>query len=402
MMRFDTATAAIASVRRASAVDRNAALRFDVEVRPLTELAAIADEWRRLAWRAVEPNAFYEPAFALAAAPLLGASVQVGLIWSQTPRQLVGLFPVRVDRGRYGVPFSILVGWTHPYAPYGMPLVDRDMVEPVIAAWVDHIAHDPGLPDLVLMPFLGQAGPFASTLADVLARRGCQATAFDRHQRPLLAPGANRADYFQRTMGGKRFRHFRRRQRRLEELGGVCFEQLQNTEAVARGLDDFFRIEAIGWKGRSGTAAAQNEAVHRFMRSAVTALSAEGKVAIERLSAGGKTIAAAIALKSGDGAWGWKVAYDEAYADYSPGILAVAGLTEALLAEPGIAQADSCASADDTMAPQLWAESLTIADWLFTAAPGEFSFAVASRLEALRRTDFAAAKSARDHLRRRG
>ena len=402
MIRFDTATAAIASARRASAADRQAAMRFDVELRPLSELAAIADDWRRLAGRAVEPNVFYEPAFALASAPSLGAHVQVGLVWSQIPHQLVGLFPVRADRSRYGVPFSILVGWTHPYAPYGMPLVDRDMAEPVIAAWVDHVAHDPGLPDLVLMPLLGQGGLFASTLADVLARRGCQATAFGRHQRPLLAPGTNRADYFQRTMGGRRFRHFRRRQRRLEELGDVRFEQLRDAEAIARGLDDFFRIEAGGWKGRAGTAAAQNEDVHRFMRSAVTALGVEDKAVIERLCAGGKTIAAAIALKSGDCAWGWKVAYDEAFADFSPGILAVAGLTETLLADPGIVQADSCAGAHDTMAPQLWAESLSIADWLFTAAPGEFSFAIASRLEGLRRAAFTAAKSARDHLRRRG
>jgi CelD/BcsL family acetyltransferase involved in cellulose biosynthesis len=401
MMRFDTATAAIASARRASAADRHAAMRFDVELRPLTELAAIADEWRRLSGRAVEPNAFYEPAFALAAAPLLGANVQVGLVWSQTPRQLVGFFPVRLDRGRYGVPFSMLVGWTHPYAPYGMPLVDRDMVEPVIAAWIDYIAHDPSMPQLVLMPLLHENGLLATALADALSRRGCQATAFDRHQRPLLAPGANRADYFQRTMGGKRFRHFRRRQRRVEELGGVRLEQLRDTVAVAHGLDDFFRIEAGGWKGRAGTAAAQNEDVRRFMHTAVAGLSAENKVVIERLCAGGKTIAAAVALKSGDCAWGWKVAYDEAFADYSPGILAVAGLTETLLAERGIAQADSCASVNDTMAPQLWTESLSMADWLFTAAPGEFSFAIASRLEALRRTAFAAAKSARDHLRRR-
>jgi hypothetical protein len=54
------------------------------------------------------------------------------------------------------------------------------------------------------------------------------------------------------------------------------------------------------------------------------------------------------------------------------------------------------------MASQLWNERLTLADWLFTAAAdAEFSFALASRLEALRRAAINAAKSARDHLRRR-
>src|SRR2546423_998288 len=47
------------------------------EWRPLAELGGIADDWRALARRAVEPNCFYEPAFALAAAPVLGADAGV-------------------------------------------------------------------------------------------------------------------------------------------------------------------------------------------------------------------------------------------------------------------------------------------------------------------------------------
>jgi hypothetical protein len=45
---------------------------FRVEWRPLAGLGAIAAEWRALAARALEPNVFYEPAFALAAAPVFG------------------------------------------------------------------------------------------------------------------------------------------------------------------------------------------------------------------------------------------------------------------------------------------------------------------------------------------
>jgi CelD/BcsL family acetyltransferase involved in cellulose biosynthesis len=398
---LDSATTAIASVRRASAADRHATMSFDVELRPLAELAAIAENWRLLAGRAAEQNVFYDPAFALAAAPLFGTDVRVGLIWSRTPRQLVGLFPVRIDRRRYGVPFAVMIGWTHPYAPLGTPLVDRDMIEPVIAAWLDHIAGDAALPGLMLMPLLAQAGPFATTLADVLAGRNCQATSFDRHERALLLPGDSRADYFQRGMSGKRLRSMRRRQRKLEELGAVV-EQAKGGEAFARGLDDFFRLESTGWKGRAGTAALQNQGVRDFIQRAVTALAGDDKALIHRLRAQGKTIAATIALKSGDTAWGWKVSYDEAYADYSPGVLAVVALTEALLADPAITQADSCATATDTMTTQLWNERLVMADWLFPAAAGaDFSFRLASRLEALRRTAMAAAKSARDHLRSR-
>lgn len=402
MTGIDSATAAIASVRRASAADRYSAMRFDVELHPLAGLASIIGDWRSLAARALEPNVFYEPGFALAAAPLLGADVQAGLVWSRTPRQLVGLFPVRIDRRRYGVPFAVLVGWTHSYAPFGIPLVDREMAEPAIAAWLDHVAEDDALPDLMLMPLIAQAGPFATALADVLARRGGEALSFDRHERAMLAPGESRADYFKRTMSGQRLRSMRRRQRRLEELGAVTVQVAKSGDALAQSLEEFLALEATGWKGRAGTAALQNADVHRFIQRAIMTLGFEDKVLIHRLLANGKPIASTIALKSGDAAWGWKVAYDEAYADYSPGVLAVAALTETILADPAITQADSCAAPTDTMVPQLWNERVTMVDWLFTAGAGaEFSFGLASRLEALRRAAIAAAKSARDHLRGR-
>jgi len=50
-----------------------------VEWRPLVELGDVAAQWRELAERAIEPNVFYEPSFALAAAPALGADAGAGL-----------------------------------------------------------------------------------------------------------------------------------------------------------------------------------------------------------------------------------------------------------------------------------------------------------------------------------
>ena len=89
--------------------------RFRVEWRPLAELAALASEWRALASRALEPNVFYEPAFALAAQEVFERGVGAGLVWSQSSeRRLVGLFPARIERRRYGIPLPVLVGWTHP------------------------------------------------------------------------------------------------------------------------------------------------------------------------------------------------------------------------------------------------------------------------------------------------
>src|SRR5260370_42648052 len=108
--------------------------------RSLATLGDIAAEWRTLAQRAAEPNAFYEPAFALAAAPVLGADAGAVLVWSAAPRRLIGLFPCRIEQRRYGLRLPLLAGWTHPYGPLGTPLVDGDAPDAAVAARVAPIA----------------------------------------------------------------------------------------------------------------------------------------------------------------------------------------------------------------------------------------------------------------------
>src|SRR6202043_468082 len=145
------------------------------EWRPLAGLAGIAAEWRALARRAAEPNIFYEPAFALAAAPVLGPDAGAVRVRSLEPRRLIGLFPCRIERRRYGVRLPLLAGWTHPYAPLGTPLVDRDAVAAAVTAFLDHVADDASLPKLLLMTWQVEDGPVAAALAAALAQRGGRA-----------------------------------------------------------------------------------------------------------------------------------------------------------------------------------------------------------------------------------
>src|ERR1700683_5233204 len=101
--------AAITSARRAVVADRYAIDSFAVEWLPLSQLESIVGSWRELASRALVPNVFYEPAFALAAAPLFGRDVGAVLVWSGTaPRKLLGLFPARRETRRYGLKLATL------------------------------------------------------------------------------------------------------------------------------------------------------------------------------------------------------------------------------------------------------------------------------------------------------
>jgi CelD/BcsL family acetyltransferase involved in cellulose biosynthesis len=387
--------AAITSARRAVVADRYAVDSFAVEWLELSQLESIVDDWRELASRALVPNVFYEPAFALAAAPLFGRGVGAALVWSGTaPRKLLGLFPGRREARRYGLRLPMFVGWTHPFAPFGAPLVEREAAEPVIAAWLAHVAGESELPGLLLLPYLPEDGPFAAALTAILRRAHMPAAEFNRHGRALLAPRGNRSAYVEHALGPHQFRELRRTARRLSELGALLFATATEPDAVAAAVEDFLALEASGWKGKAGTAAAGSGEVRGFVKAAVAALAAERKVAINRVFLDGRPIAAAITLRSGDTAWLWKAAYDEALARYSASVMLAASLTEELVDDSSVERTDSCATADHRVMNRTWSEHLALCDLMIAARP-DAQFLRAQRLETMRSTAVAAAERVR-------
>ncbi len=393
------AASAIASARRAALADRYAAGALDVEWRSLADLQSISAEWRELAARALEPNVFYEPAFALAAAPVFGRGVGALLVWSGAgPRKLLGFFPARIETRRYGVKLPVLVGWSFPYAPFGVPLIEREAAEPVIAAALAHLAAAENLPGLLLLPFVSENGPFATVLEAIMRRAQMPAADFNRHHRALLAPDADRSHYLEGALSARRHKELRRIGRRLAEAGALMFSVATEPSAVGAAVDDFLAVEASGWKGRAGTAATADEALRRFLRTAMEGLAADGKVAVNRILLDGGPIAAAIRLRSGRAAWFWKIAYDESFARFSPGVLITLALTEELLDDVSIAHADSCATADHPMIDHIWRERLALCDRLIAVRP-QAPFSSARYLEAMRSAAIAQAKAARDYFR---
>ncbi len=352
-------------------------------------------QWGELAARALVPNVFYEPAFALAAAPVFGGDAGAVLVWSGTmPRKLIGFFPARVAARRYGMKLPVLVGWTHPYAPLGTPLIEREAAEPVIAAWLAYLAGSAKLPGLLLLPFLPEDGLFAASLAAILRRAQMPAAGFNRHARALLEPHGDRSAYLEHALGARKYRELRRTVRRLAEFGALMFTAASEPAAVAAALEDFLALEASGWKGKAGTAAACDEEIRGFVKDAVTALAAEHKVAINRIFLDGRPIAAAITLRSGDNAWFWKIAYDETLARFAPGVMLTAFVTEQLAEDATIARTDSCATADHAVMNRTWSERLPLCDVLIAVRP-QAPFARAQRLERMRGATIVAAKRIR-------
>src|SRR5580704_2322291 len=391
---------AIASARRAAVADRYAANALAVEWRPLSDLEPIADEWRELAGRALEPNVFYEPAFAQPAAKIFGRDAGALLVWSGTsPRKLLGFFPGRIEPRRYGLKLPVLVGWTHPFAPLGTPLVEREAAEPVIAAWLAYLTDDPELPGLMLLPFLPVNGPFATVLDAIVRRAQMPFADFNVHQRAQLVPDGDRLFYVERTVGQHKHKELRRYVRRLGDIGALLFTTATEPEFVAGAIEDFFKLEERGWKGKAGTAAAFHDDIRNFITAALSGLAAEGKVAINRIFIDGSAIAVTIMLRSADAAWFWKIVYDENFAQHSPGVVLTFAVTEDLVEDTTLARTDSCAAANHPMIDHVWRDRLTLCDRLIAIRPLA-SFASVRRLEMLRNAAIAAAKAVRNQMHR--
>jgi CelD/BcsL family acetyltransferase involved in cellulose biosynthesis len=372
------------------------AQNITIERRPLAGLADIVDPWRQLAQRAAEPNVFYTPDFALAAAPALGRDVEALLAWS-AERQLLGLLPFRRASRRYGIRLPLLVGWTHPFAPLGTPLIDRDATADVVAAFIAHIAGDAS--QLVLLPLLTDSGPVARAMRAAAERRSGAHRAFGQHQRAALDLAAGRPRDLDEVIGTKRVRESRRLRRRLGETGRVEFAMARAPVTVAQALQRFLRLESQGWKGAAGTALIQSDAHRRFAEAALDALAGRGAAMVAEFSLDGREIASVILLRSGDRAWPWKIAYDEGMARFSPGLQAMTDLTAALLSDDTIRFADSCAVPNHPLIDHLWHDRLAIADLMISLRPGG-NFALACRMETVRRDAIAAARRMRDALRR--
>jgi CelD/BcsL family acetyltransferase involved in cellulose biosynthesis len=397
---LDRMASAIASARRAALADRYAANSLTAEWVKLEDLEPIVDQWRELAADALVPNVFYEPAFAREAAAVFGRDIGAGVVWSGTkPRKLVGFFPARIETRRYGLKLPVMVGWTHPYAPLGTPLVAQEAAEPAIAAWLSHLAGNADLPGLLLLPYLPAHGPFAAALHTILRRAQMPAADFRCHDRALLEPRQDRSRYLEQALSGHRYRELARLGRRLGDVGAMLFVTKTEPAAVAAKLEDFFALEAKGWKGRAGTAMACDGDIRSFVKTALDGLAAEGKVRIDCLSLDGRPIAITITLRSADTAWLWKIAYDEDHARHSPGVLLTAAVTEELADDAAIARTDSCAAANHPVMDALWRERLTLCDRLVAVRP-DAPFACARRLEALRDAAIMATRRLRGWVRR--
>jgi CelD/BcsL family acetyltransferase involved in cellulose biosynthesis len=177
-------------------------------------------------------------------------------------------------------------------------------------------------------------------------------------QRASLKPSGKFSEWMQNNFDQKRRKEFKRLRNRLSEQGTLVTEILKIDDDTKSFVDEFLALEAAGWKGKKGTAINAIPHLTESFYEACKSLHEEGKLRFWSLKLNGKAIASLFAIVEGEQAWLGKIAYDEFYAKYSPGVMIILDCTESFFAEPAITQIDSCAIPDHPMIDRIWRNRL--------------------------------------------
>jgi len=363
---------------------RKAALT--VERAGAARLAEIEADWRDLVGRAPEPNVFMHPALMGAAERhCRGLRLVTLLAWRQGAGAptLVGLWSFSLGAPEQSIlPVTVLRAPAAPHGYLATPVLDPGAAEDAIDAMLDFVARDAGLPKTIALDPIAADGEAMAALARVLARRGGEAFVMAQSERPMLQSDLDAKQYFEKAMSGSSRRKLRQHRRRIEEKGALTVRRCETPESVAPAFDEFLALEAAGWKGRRGSAIVCSDSEAGFAKEMVVALARRGDAAIYALDLDGKPISIQVVLRAGAVAYTWKTAYDEAFRDYSPGVLLLEDYTKAFLDDDTVARVDSCAYDTSSFMAAWWSERQAIARvWFDARRGGSLNFFVLARLQ---------------------
>jgi CelD/BcsL family acetyltransferase involved in cellulose biosynthesis len=113
----------------------------------------------------------------------------------------------------------------------------------------------------------------------------------------------------------------RRGRRKLEKHGAVSVEMRKGPSAGEDFLAEFLTLEASGWKGRMGTAILNNPSDVALFTTLVRNLASQDRLEWHGIRIEGRLVAGQLGIRCGEALILHKYAYDEEFADCSPGHL---------------------------------------------------------------------------------
>ncbi len=327
-------------------------------------------QWRHLARRSCHQTPFLLPEFLLPAWKYL------------VPHQRHELALVEdVDTGRWLAAGCFRRG--HTDRPFPVPhavathtdytfltglLLDAECAPSVLDLFLQHLTQSSWFDHGVAFPGLRLDSRLAGELQAASTRLGFEWRTHRERLVPVIFPDLVSDAYFDEHWSKSRRKTLRRCRSRLEELGPVQLRLARHPDDVSDALEQFLRLERDSWKGEEGTACLSHPRHAAWIREAVMGLALHGNVVISSLMAGKRVAAVAINLVSGTNLFAFKIGWDGALAEASPGVLHEVELArEATGRLREFTLLDSCATEASYIAP-LWPERIPVGTGMVCAS----------------------------------
>ena len=221
---------------------------------------------------------------------------------------LVGALPLS-SRRRFGLRVTEFVGGTK--APLADLMVSSDEGAETAALLAGRARESGGdFADLFGLPA-------ESRLAEALPAESL--TFIERLEAPVLDLGAG-WDAVYEGLSAKTRADRRRHRRQLDAAGAAEISLARTAEDLGPALEDAFRLHALRWSGRRDASGFATPVGKAFYRAALLRLAEQDVPRLVTLSLDGRPIAFALYLQLERTIYGLTMAFDPAFARFSPGM----------------------------------------------------------------------------------
>lgn len=280
------------------------------------------EAWSRLSAHALEPDVFQAPLWVIPSVRANAVRSPDGAL--SRPRLLLAgrdeleacwVLCAAPASPRVPVPHWRLYSTRHTYQT--APAVSESGL--ALLPTMVHALREGGRAPVVDLPML-PAGTLSRALeraaadagGDAVVRRTWRRAAIDLSEDvEALAP----------AMSKNRRKRLRRAERRLAEHGELSFRVLRGDDALAEGVERFLALEHYGWKGAGGSSLRASSMRESWFREVCAGLAEHDGLVVTALHAGSRVAATSVNFELGGVGFGFKMGWDSALADASPGWL---------------------------------------------------------------------------------
>jgi CelD/BcsL family acetyltransferase involved in cellulose biosynthesis len=336
------------------------ALRVDT-VSDFDSFLDLEPAWNRLLDEAVIDNPFLRHEWVRTWWECFGDGRQLHVLTVRAGSELVAIAPLMLSRERvYGLTVRRLQTIANVHTQRADLIVGRGAEDAHRAIW-DGLVNQKALWDVVVLCQVPGGSATLRRLPALAAEDGFPVVLAATTDSPCISLAGRWEDYFN-GLARKHRSNLRNRLKRLEQIGRVTLEVIQDGPQVGPALEEGLRIEAAAWKGRARSAILSRPELRRFYTQFAAWAAQRGWLQLQFLNVGGRRIAFGYSLCYKRRLYLLKPGYDPAYARYSPSnILLYLALRDAFAS--GILAYDLLGANDPWK--REWTEEATPHTWLF-------------------------------------